>query len=154
MIEGGEFVEWAKVYDQFYGTSSADLKTQTEQGLDVLLDLDSRGASNTRKHFEDCVLIYLLPPSFAELEKRIRDRNTDDERIIRVRMQRAAEEIGKCVWYDYIVINADLEKALGEVRAIILAERCRARRKLEAVDSRFKIRTQQGVRHYGPRTES
>lgn len=153
MIQSGEFVEWARVYDQFYGTSFANLESQTEQGLDVVLDLDSRGARNTRQHFEDCVLIYLLPPSLAELEQRIRGRGTDDEEIIRVRIQRSAEEIKKCVRYDYIIINAQLEKAVDEVRAIIISERCRTRRRLAAVESSFNIGARP-TRHYGSRTES
>jgi len=132
MIEAGAFVEWAKVYDDFYGTSFSSLEGQTGSGLDVLLDVDSQGARNIRKHFEDSVLIYVLPPSLKILEKRLKGRGTDDEGVINARMERAALEVRNFEWYDYVIINDDLKKAITEARAIIISERCRIARQASA----------------------
>ncbi len=139
MAEAGAFVEWAEVYHNFYGTSFSSLDEQTALGVDVLLDLDVQGAKNIRKHFENSVLIYVLPPSLEVLEKRLRERGTDDEKVIRARMEKAVGEIKNCVWYDYIVINDDLEKVTGEVQSIITSERCRATLQAPRVKSLFDI---------------
>ena len=140
MIEAGEFVEWAEVYHNFYGTSFSKLDEQTATlGSDVLLDLDAQGAKNIKKHFENSVLIYVLPPSLDILEKRLGERGTDDEDVIKARTKRAANEIKDCVWYDYIVINDDLEKAIREVQSIIISERCRTTLQLPRVKSMFDI---------------
>ncbi|MCD4715262.1 MAG: guanylate kinase [Desulfobacterales bacterium] len=128
MIEAGAFVEWAKVYDDFYGTSFSSIEGQTGSGVDVLLDVDSQGARNIRKHFEDSVLIYVLPPSLEILKKRLKGRGTDDEGVIKVRMEKALNDIDNCLWYDYIIINDDLEKAITEAKSIIIAKRCRTAR--------------------------
>jgi guanylate kinase len=128
MIEAGAFVEWAKVYDDFYGTSFSSLEGQTGSGVDVLLDVDSQGARNIRKHFEDSTLIYVLPPSLEILKKRLKGRGTDNEGVIKSRMEKALNNIDNCLWYDYIIINDDLEKAITEAKSIIIAERCRTAR--------------------------
>lgn len=132
MIEAGAFVEWAKVYDEFYGTSFSGLEGQTGSGLDVLLDVDSQGARNIRKHFENSVLIYVLPPSLEILEKRLEGRGTDDEGVIKARMEKALDDMDNCLWYDYIIINDDLEKAITEAKSIIISERCRTARQATA----------------------
>ena len=128
MIEAGAFVEWARVYDDFYGTSFSSIEGQTGSGLDVILDVDSQGAKNIRKHFEDSVLIYLLPPSLKVLEKRLKGRGTDDKDVINARMEKALNDINNCLWYDYIIINDDLKKAITEAKSIIISERCRTAR--------------------------
>ena len=133
MIEAGAFVEWAKVYDDFYGTSFSSLNEQISSGLDVLLDIDAQGAGNIRKHFENGVLIYILPPSLEILEKRLKQRCTDDEDVIKARMKKAPSDIRNCVWYDYMIINDDLEKAIEEAQSIIISERCRTARRLPNV---------------------
>ncbi len=132
MIEAGAFVEWAKVYDDFYGTSFSGLEGQTASGLDVLLDVDIQGARNIRKHFENSVLIYVLPPSLEILEKRLEGRGTDDEGVIKARMEKALDDMDNCLWYDYIIINDDLEKAITEAKSIIISERCRTARQATA----------------------
>ena len=139
LIDAGAFAEWAGVYDDLYGTSFSSLEEQTSAGLDVLLDLDTQGARNIRSHFENSVLIYVLPPSYRILERRLRARGTDDENTIKKRINRASHEIKECVWYDYIVINDDLERAVGEAQAIILAERCRTPRRTAFVKKLFDI---------------
>jgi guanylate kinase len=128
MIDAGAFVEWAQVYDDFYGTSFSSIEGQTGSGVDVLLDVDSQGARNIRKHFEDSVLIYVLPPSLEILKKRLKGRGTDDEGVINARMEKVLNDIDNCLWYDYIIINDDLENAITEAKAIIISERCRTAR--------------------------
>lgn len=137
MIASNAFVEWAEVYDNFYGTSFSDLDSQTCQGLDVLLDLDSHGAKNIKKHYADSVLIYVLPPSMAVLEKRLRGRATDDETVVKRRLEQAAKDIKNCMWYDYVIINNDLKTATEEARAIILSERCRTTRQAQRIKELF-----------------
>lgn len=126
MIEDGMFVEWAEVYGNLYGTSFSSLDEKTSQGLDVLLDLDHQGAKNIIKHYENTVLIYVLPPSLEILENRLRTRGAEDENILKTRLNEALNDIKNCVWYDYIIINDDLEKAKQEARSIIISQRCRA----------------------------
>ena len=139
MTEEGAFVEWAKVYSAFYGTSFLSLDKQTSSGVDVLLDIDTQGARNIKKHFESSALIYLLPPSLDVLEKRLKERGTDEEPVIKTRMQKALKGIKNCVWYDYVIINDDLEKAVEEVQAVIVSERLRAARRLSHVKTIFDI---------------
>lgn len=139
MIDAGAFVEWAQVYDDLYGTSFSSLDEQTASGLDVLLDLDTQGAKNIKKHFKNSVLIYVLPPSLDVLEKRLMARGTDDETVIKSRMKKTSNEIKQCVWYDYIIVNDDLEKAIKEAQAIILSVRCRTDQQIPIVKEMFDV---------------
>ena len=139
MIDAGAFVEWAKVYDDLYGTSFLSIDEQTARGVDVLLDLDTQGAKNIRKQFKNSVLIYVLPPSLDVLEKRLMTRRTDDETVIKSRMKKTSSEIKQCVWYDYIIVNDELEKAITEAQAIILSVRCRADRRASMVKEMFDV---------------
>ena len=124
-IDSGEFVEWAEVYQDLYGTSVASLRSQITAGRDVIMDIDVQGARNIKDHFKDAILIYVLPPSLEILEKRLRDRGTDDEKTIRTRLNKAAKEIKNCVSYDYLLFNDDLDQAVEELKSILIAERCR-----------------------------
>lgn len=139
MVKAGAFVEWAKVHNNLYGTSISGIAKQTASGFDVLLDIDPQGAKNIKKKFKDSVLIYVLPPSMEILEKRIRDRGTDSESIIENRMKEAPQLIEACVWYDYIIINDDLERAVQEAKSIIISERCRTTRRLPDAKKLFDI---------------
>jgi guanylate kinase len=139
MIEAEAFLEWAEVYDDFYGTSFSSVNEQTDSGLDVLLDLDTQGARNVKRHFENSALIYVLPPSLEVLEKRLRDRDTDDESVIKTRMEKASNEIKNCMWYDYIIINEELEEATREAHSIIISERCRTTHQAKRVKKMFDI---------------
>ncbi len=125
MIEDEAFVEWAEVYDDFYGTSFSSLRGQMNQGLDVVMDLDSQGAENIKKHYKDNILIYILPPSLKILEKRLKNRAMDNEKVIEARIKRAVAELQDCLWYDYIIINDDLDEALEKVKSIVISDRCR-----------------------------
>jgi guanylate kinase len=125
MIAQETLVEWAEVYGAYYGTSALELERLIREGLDVLLDIDSQGARNIRTRFPDTVLIYLLPPSLEALEARLKGRGTDTPQTIMGRMEKSYREMANCVWYDYIVINDDLDQAVRAVRSVIVAERCR-----------------------------
>lgn len=134
MIQEDAFAEWAEVYDALYGTSLESIRTQTSQGLDVLMDVDSQGAGSIKKHLDKSVLIYILPPSLEILEERLRGRGTDAEEVIRARFEKAVKEIKNCVNYDYIIINEDIDKAVEEAASIILSERARKSERLPLVE--------------------
>jgi guanylate kinase len=137
MIEERAFVEWAEVYHDLYGTSFSSLRSQTDQGLDVVMDLDSQGAKNIKGNFQDSVLIYVLPPSLQVLEKRLKGRASDDEAEIEARLEKARKEIENCVDYDHIIFNENLDRAVEEVSSIILSERSRTPRRLPMVEKTF-----------------
>lgn len=139
MIKAGDFVEWATVYEDYYGTSHGELEDQTRRGVDVLLDLDVQGAGNIKEHYENSVLVFVLPPSLDVLAQRLRARATDDEREVRVRLREASDQMSNCLWYDYILVNDDLETAIDEARAIVVAERCRASRRAQKARELFGI---------------
>jgi guanylate kinase len=128
MAEAGAFVEWAEVYRNLYGTSFASLDQQTKQGQDILLDLDPQGAGNIKQHYPDSALIYVLPPSLPVLAQRLTSRGMDDEQTLALRLKKAADDIQNWTRYDYVIINDDLETAIGQARSIIIAERCRSGR--------------------------
>jgi guanylate kinase len=139
MIDDGAFVEWATVYDDFYGTSYASLKDRMDQGLDMVMDLDILGAENVKKHFMDAILIYVLPPSLEELEKRLRGRATDDKIVIGERLKKVQTELKACVGYDYIVFNKDLQTVVHEVESIITSVRCLKSKQLPLAEKIFPI---------------
>ncbi len=137
MIAENAFLEWAKVHDQLYGTALSSLKEQMGAGFDVLMDVDVQGGRNVKNEFPHSTLIFVLPPSLEILKERLTTRGTDDREVIEKRMARASSEIKECEWYDYIVINDQLKKAVFETEAIIVSERCRSARKMGWVRSRF-----------------
>ena len=139
MIDKGEFVEWAEVYQDLYGTSVSSLKGQITIGLDVIMDIDFQGARNIKDHFKDAILIYVLPPSLEILEKRLRERRTEGEEAIRTRLKKAAQEIKNCVSYDYLLFNDKLDEAVDELRSILIAERCRKSVRLAKAQSLFNL---------------
>ena len=141
MIDVGAFAEWAEVYHDYYGTSSSSLSTQLNRGGDVILDLDGQGGKNIKENFKKSILIYILPPSLEALEKRLRERATDDEKVINMRIEKASKDLKDCALYDYIVINDDLDKAVGEVQSIIQSERCRKSHMLPVVEKIFPVIT-------------
>jgi guanylate kinase len=128
MAEHGEFAEWARVYGHCYGTPRGPLIELMNQGLDVLLEIDTQGAAQIKRRFEDAVYIYILPPSIEALRVRLQQRGGDSDDEIQRRLQRAREEVWSYHDYSYIVRNDDMKQALKEVEAIILAERVRTKR--------------------------
>ncbi len=128
MIEEGDFLEWAEVYGNLYGTSKSQVLKALNEGKDVLLDIDTQGALQVKKNFPEAVLIFILPPSLKELERRLRSRGTDDEETIERRLKTARVEIERAPLYDYIVVNDVLEEAFEKLKSIVIAEKCRTER--------------------------
>jgi guanylate kinase len=139
MRETGVFVEWAKVYDHLYGTSVSSLKAQTDKGLDVILDIDSQGAKNIKANFKDSILIYILPPSIETLKQRLKTRASDALEVINNRFNKAVDDLKESSWYDYLIINDDLEKAVSEAQSIIVSSRCRRERLFPTVKEMLGI---------------
>lgn len=138
MIQENAFLEWARVHGHLYGTALHTVKGQISTGRDILMDVDVEGGRNVKGQFPDSILIFLLPPSLEILEERLIARGTDDRQVIQKRMAQASEEIKNCSWYDYIVINDDLEKAVFESQSIILSARCRTARRMAWVGNHFQ----------------
>jgi guanylate kinase len=135
MIEAGEFVEWAHVFGHRYGTPKAPVKQALRRGRDILFDIDWQGARQLEPDFgEHLVTIFLLPPSMAELEKRLRARNQDSEEVIADRMRRAADEIDHWAEYEYVLVNRDMDACLDQVRSIVSAERSKKARQTGLVE--------------------
>jgi guanylate kinase len=128
MVERHEFAEWAPVYGNMYGTPRAALTEMMEQGTDVLLEIDTQGAMQIKKKFDDGVYIYILPPSIDALRIRLQQRGSDSAEEIQRRLQKAREEVWSYREYSYIVRNDDMKQALKEMESIILAERIRTKR--------------------------
>jgi guanylate kinase len=124
MIQAGEFAEWAVVHGHHYGTSLRYLKEAGEQGIDLLLEIDCQGARQLRDKYKG-VFIFVLPPSFEELQRRLKSRGTETEDVIVRRINRAAEEVEEYQRYDYIIVNDVFELASRELEGIILSERSR-----------------------------
>ena len=127
MVRAGDFAEWAEVHSHLYGTSRQALDDLVANGIDVILDIDTQGAQQIKKTYKKAMFLFILPPSLAILEERLHNRRSDDPEEIKKRMQRAREEIREYAMYDYIIVNRDFDRALGELRSIIIAERCRTR---------------------------
>jgi guanylate kinase len=134
LIAAGEFVEWAPVFDYRYGTPKAPVKAALKAGRDILFDIDWQGTQQLHAAMgEDLVRIFILPPSMAELERRLRARGTDRDEVIAYRMQRAGSEISHWAEYDYVLINRDTDECLAQVRSIVAAERLKRQRQLGLV---------------------
>ena len=134
MIDDGEFVEWAQVFGYRYGTPKAPVKDGAARGPRHLFDIDWQGARQLEPDFgEHLVTIFLLPPSMAELERRLRARGTDSREVIADRMRRAAEEISHWAEYEYVLVNDEMDECLARVRAIVAAERLKRVRQTSLV---------------------
>jgi guanylate kinase len=131
MVAGGELLEHAVVFGHKYGTPKAPVERALAEGRDVLFDIDWQGTQQLKQEMrEDLVSIFILPPSTEELGRRLYARAQDSEEVVRGRMAKAADEMSHWAEYDYIIINDDVERALGEVKAILTAERLRRQRRV------------------------
>ena len=135
-VDAGEFVEHAEVHGELYGTLKSQTEAVLRSGRNVLLDIDVQGGRSVRRIYADGVYIFVLPPSLADLEERLRARGTDSEERIKLRLENARREIEIAREYDYAVVNDDLEDATRKVLAIIEAETCRASRRTDGGRSR------------------
>ena len=125
MAAAGEFLEWADVFGNLYGTRAVDTNALLEAGCDVVLVIDVQGARKVRQRGIETTAIFVMPPSFEVLEQRLRGRSKDSEAAIQRRLQVAREEVASFVEYDFVVINDDVPAALERLRSIVLAERAR-----------------------------
>jgi guanylate kinase len=130
MAKQNELLEWATVFDNRYGTPRAPVEAALSAGRDVLFDIDWQGTQQLReKARADVVSVFILPPSAADLEKRLHTRAQDSDEVIRGRMSRASHEMSHWAEYDYIVINHDIDEAFAEVQSILKAERLKRERR-------------------------
>lgn len=120
-----EFLEWAEVHGNYYATSRPWLESQLLAGRDVLLEIDCQGAAQVRRIFPEAVAIFILPPSFRALEKRLRGRGTDSQEVIAKRLAAAESEMRQVDHFDYVIINNDLQVALDELCSVVSAARLR-----------------------------
>lgn len=128
MINRNEFVEWARVYGNLYGTPRKTLTDQIERGIDVLLEIDVQGAIQVKKKFEDAIAIFILPPSMQVLRSRLQNRASDTPDEILRRLQKVKEEVWSYREYAYVVRNEDLSQSLRELESVFLAERLKTKR--------------------------
>ncbi|WP_447530410.1 guanylate kinase [Vreelandella sp. TE19] len=123
MIERGDFFEYARVFDNYYGTSRQAVQSLLAAGQDVILEIDWQGAQQVRAQMKDAVSIFILPPSRAELERRLASRGTDEHAVIERRMRDAVNEMTHFDEYDYLVVNDDFTTALGELTSLVISQR-------------------------------
>lgn len=125
MVENDELLEHAEYVANSYGTPRAYVEEKLDAGINVLLDIEVQGARQIHEKKPDAVMIFIVPPSLEELERRLKGRGTDTERAIEARLIRARQEYQEADFYDYLIVNDDADKAAKELSAIILAEHCR-----------------------------
>ena len=128
LLRRNELAEWATVHGNLYGTPAAPLEAALHDGRDVLLDIDTQGAAQLRARYPDAVLVFVVAPSMAELEQRLRERRSDPGHEIARRLERARHEITLWRRYDYLIVNRDVKEAMEQLESIIQAERCRVAR--------------------------
>lgn len=121
-----EFVEWAEVHGNLYGTLFSELDRCLATGKDVILELDVQGMESLKEIRHDVVTVFLMPPSLEVLETRLRNRGTDEDDVIALRLKNAGDEMAQRHGFDYIVVNDKIDQAASDLEAIIRAERCRA----------------------------
>jgi guanylate kinase len=125
LVAAGEFLEWACVHGNFYGTARRQLAEETARGVDIVLEVDVQGAASVRQLLMDSVSIFILPPSFAVLRDRLISRGTDSPEELEVRLRNAPEELRQYSKFDYVIINDEVERASAQLASIIYAERAR-----------------------------
>ena len=129
--ERGEFAEWARVHDYYYGTPRKPLDRALKSGRDILLDIDVQGAQKIKTSYPEAVAVFVLPPAMAELKRRLSQRGTDDRQVILRRLANARGEMRQIFHYDYFVVNHDVEQAVRVLSGIVEAERARVARVTE-----------------------
>src|SRR5712691_282255 len=135
MAAAGEFLEWADLFGNLYGTSAADTERILESGSDVVLVIDVQGARQVRRRAAETTAIFVMPPSFDVLEQRLRGRSKDSEEAIQRRLRVARQEVAAFAEYDFLVINDELAAAVDRLRSIVLAERARLKCMRAAAES-------------------
>lgn len=137
-IEKGGFLEHAEVYGNYYGTPKAKVIEKLEAGTDVVLEIDIQGALNVKSAYPDGIFIFILPPSMAELRKRITGRGSETEEAINLRLSQTLKEVSYIDKYDYCVVNGELEEAVARVKSIVMAEHSRVSRDIYKLIEKYK----------------
>lgn len=127
-IDRGEFIEWVENYGQFYGSSRELMEAFVQKDRDVLLDIEPRGAKKIKQEFKGGVYVFVLPPSKSELLNRLKKRGHESGDAIKKRYEQAESELKEISWYDYVIFNKDLKKAINQLIAIYKAEKCKRKR--------------------------
>ena len=139
MKRAGEFAECAEVHGNFYGTAIKTLEGYRADGIDVILDIDCQGARQLKERYREGVFIFILPPSFHELRRRLDLRNSDSADVKERRINNASGEIREAGWYDYLIVNDVYVKAVEELKSVLIAEQCRTSRMIGQVAEKFVI---------------
>ncbi|NCB62886.1 MAG: guanylate kinase [Clostridia bacterium] len=134
MIGESELLEYAEYVGNYYGTSLKVIEDKLARGVDVLLDIEVQGAAKVRSKCQDAVLIFIIPPSFEELSRRLHKRNTDGEDVIAGRLKKAREEYKEIQNYDYLVVNDNVSNAAAEIFSILQAEDCRTKNRMHLIE--------------------
>lgn len=135
LIRKGEFLEWAEVYGNYYGTGRAFIDENLLAGWDVLLDVDVQGARSIREKRPEAVSIFIIPPSYPLLRSRLEERRLDKEYVIEQRLAIARREVMQYRDYDYLIVNEDFDRSVEELQAIIISTRCRMASRAESAKS-------------------
>jgi guanylate kinase len=133
----GKLAEWVEQFGYGYGTSKEWIHQALESGQDLVFDLDTRGAKAMKESFPQATLIFILPPNFQELERRLKGRGDLDPRELARRLEQGRTEVKEIPWYDYLIVNKDLQMALEQLRAVVTAARCRAARTWPGLEPLF-----------------
>lgn len=127
-VDFGEFLEYAQVFGRhWYGTPQKQVDDAREAGLDLVLEIDVQGARQVKQKLPEAIAVFIVPPSRQDLERRLRSRGQDSDEAITRRLERARQEIARSAEYDFVIVNDDLKRASDELRAIVVASRCRRR---------------------------
>ena len=127
-VDSGEFLEYAQVFGRhWYGTPQKQVDEAREAGLDLVLEIDVQGARQVKQKLPEAIAVFIVPPSRQDLERRLRSRGQDSDEAITRRLERARQEIARSAEYDFVIVNDDLQRASDELRAIVVASRCRRR---------------------------
>lgn len=135
MIKNNELVEWVKYCDNFYGTPKKYVEEIIKSGSDCLLEIEVEGALNIKAIYPDCITIFILPPSFEELRRRIEGRGTEKPEVIDKRMKKALKEMNFVDRYDYVVVNGEVETAVNSIINILEAEKLKVKRNINILES-------------------
>jgi guanylate kinase len=134
LISEGAFLEWAEVHGEMYGTARAEYDRAAREGVDLLLDIDVQGADQVGQKFDDAVTVFVIPPSYTDLERRLRGRGPDDEATFQRRLAVAGQEMAHFRKYQYAIVNVDLEASVEALKTVIRAARLRTSRVAETAE--------------------
>jgi len=137
-IEKGEFVEWEEIYDHLYGTSKKDMENLIQKGHDIILDIDTKGAGNVRARYPEGVFVFIMPPSVKILKERLKKRGSETDDIIKMRFDRAMEEMLENEWYDYVIFNDTIRDSVDVMRSVYIAEKNRKSRLQARIDNFYR----------------